>query len=482
MKANLTAILLLLFILFFNHLAHSQGMQYVSLTPPKYTPAPLTKQTNILDSIAQLSEIPKLESPQKVSFWQHDAVRIGLAPTIFFAASAATWDSRKNIREIRNRYIPDFRHSFDDYAQYVPAAAVYGLKVGGIKGRNNLLRTTISHGASLGIMAILVNSIKYTAKVERPDGSARNSFPSGHTAMAFTNATFMHKEYGVVNPIYSVAGYTSATFTAVGRGMNNKHWVSDVLAGAGIGILSTQLGYFIVDKIYKNNGDNMSILSQFEPGDNPSFFAVKLGNATSMTNLTKEFETGSTSQIGFEAGFEGAYFWNKHWGLGGDFSFTSFPISKGDATDIEDIDEFGKVDMVTQSIGTLNFAVGPYYALELSEKWLFMAKAQVGLNYGAKGRISYEFEKIHPELGKSLDILTYKPKGALRATVGTSITYKFNEELGLSLYVDYHYTKPKVELAIIDDDAEWDDGTVERIEMRQRMDYLATGLRLTAFF
>lgn len=484
MNSKLSKFLLIAVVMpFVNCLTYSQTLQYVSVSSTSnYSFPSLGRQATIFDSLPQLGEVAKLEKPQKVSFFQHDAVRIGLAPTIFFIGAAATWNSREDIREIRNRYIPTFHHGFDDYIQYAPAVAVYGMKIGGVKGRNNLVRTVFSHGASLGIMAILVNSIKYTAKVERPDGSSKNSFPSGHTAMAFTNATVMHKEYGMVQPIYSVAGYSAATFTAVGRGMNNRHWVSDVLAGAGIGILSTQLGYFIIDKIYKNNGDNMSVLSRFEPGENPSFLSVKLGYATATTNLVKDFETGAKSQISFEAGLEGAYFFNKHWGLGGDMSFTSFPISKGDATDPESFEEFGKVDMITQSIGTLNFAVGPYYALELSKKWLFMAKAHLGVNFGAKGKISYEFEKVHPELGKDLDILTFKPKGAFRATTGTSITYKFNDEIGLAFYIDYHYTKPKVEWAVIDDVVEWDEGTVERMEIKQRMDYVASGLRLTAFF
>lgn len=80
----------------------------------------------------------------------------------------------------------------------------------------------------------------------------------------------MHKEYGVVHPLYSIVVYSSASFTSVGRSLNNKHWLPDILAGAGIGILSTQLGYFIVDKFYKNNGDNMSILSRMVTGDTPS--------------------------------------------------------------------------------------------------------------------------------------------------------------------------------------------------------------------
>lgn len=128
----------------------------------------------------------------------------------------------------------------------------------------------------MGIMAVLVNGIKYSTNIERPDGSKKNSFPSRHTALAFANATFLDKEYGLLNTGYSIAGYETATMTGVGRGLNNKHWASDVFAGAGIGILSTQLAYFFIDKIYGNKGDNLSILSQLESKENPSFLSLKL--------------------------------------------------------------------------------------------------------------------------------------------------------------------------------------------------------------
>lgn len=91
--------------------------------------------------------------------------------SILFVASAATWGQKEQIRENRNRYLPNFKVPYDDYLQYTPALAVYGLKLAGVKGRNNIGRATLSYATSLAIMAILVNSIKYTAKVERPDGS-----------------------------------------------------------------------------------------------------------------------------------------------------------------------------------------------------------------------------------------------------------------------------------------------------------------------
>ncbi|WP_426480888.1 hypothetical protein [Chryseobacterium sp. R2ACT005] len=103
-----------------------------------------------------------------------------MAPALLFTAAAATWGEKENIREVRNRYLPNFKVKFDDYLQYAPATTVYGLKPAGVKGRNNIGRATLFYGTSLVIMAILVNSIKYTTKVERPDGSKNNSFPSGH--------------------------------------------------------------------------------------------------------------------------------------------------------------------------------------------------------------------------------------------------------------------------------------------------------------
>jgi membrane-associated phospholipid phosphatase len=55
----------------------------------------------------------------------------------------------------------------------------------------------------------------------------------------------MHREYGKQNPWYSVLAYGTATSVGVLRMMNNRHWSTDVLMGAGIGILSTNLVYLL---------------------------------------------------------------------------------------------------------------------------------------------------------------------------------------------------------------------------------------------
>ena len=414
-------------------------------------------------------------------FFQKDLVKISAAPVMLFAASAATWGEREHIREIRNRYIPDFKVGYDDYLQYAPAAAVYGLKIAGVKGRNNIGRATLSYATSAAIMALLVNSIKYTAKVERPDGSARNSFPSGHTANAFNNASFLHKEYGVVNPLYSIGAYSAATFTGIGRNLNNRHWISDVLAGAGIGILSTELGYFFIDKIYKNKGDNLGMLSNFEGNGNPSFLSVKFGSALSTTNFLKESELDDKKEKGFEAGLEGAYFFSKHWGVGADFSFSSFPVSTQNfPLDDENTVSF---DVVTQSLGFLNAGIGPYFAYNVAENWEVMLKTTGGYTSAASGKVMVKSD-LFDTPSNEVEVAEYKPSSTFRWNSGAALTYKLNPELGITAYADYTQTQSKItykfsEIIVNDEELNqvFSDDTV-----KEKINYISLGLKLTAYF
>lgn len=132
----------------------------------------------------------------------------------------------------------------DNYTQYVPAALVYSLNSLGIKSSHNFRDRTILLAGSQLIVAGIVVPAKSLLHVERPDGSNFHSFPSGHTATAFSTAQFMYREYRHSNKLLSLAGYPFAVFTGVYRTLNNKHWVGDVAAGAGIGILSTELAYW----------------------------------------------------------------------------------------------------------------------------------------------------------------------------------------------------------------------------------------------
>lgn len=151
-------------------------------------------------------------------------------------------------REEINEHQP-FRTKLDNYTQYAPALMVYGLNATGIKGRHNWRDRTIIYATSQVISTTFVIPLKHIVKEERPDASNRLSFPSGHTATAFSTAHFMFKEYKDTSFWLSVSGYPFAVFTGVYRVLNDKHWVNDVVAGAGFGILSTELAYWAFPKI-----------------------------------------------------------------------------------------------------------------------------------------------------------------------------------------------------------------------------------------
>lgn len=135
--------------------------------------------------------------------------------------------------------------SIDDYTRYAPALSVYALNAMGIKGKHNFRDRTAILLTSQIIMCGATFGLKKLAGVERPDGSEDNSFPSGHTATAFASAEFMYQEYKDVSVWYGVAGYVVATGTGLLRIYNDRHWLTDVAAGAGIGILSTKVAYWI---------------------------------------------------------------------------------------------------------------------------------------------------------------------------------------------------------------------------------------------
>ena len=135
----------------------------------------------------------------------------------------------------------------DDYMQYLTAATPVTLSLCGLKGRHSIGRMALLEGGSYLIGAGWLNAFKYKTGVLRPDGSACNSFPSGHTFVAFTGAEIIRREYGKEYPWIAVAGYTVAVLVGAMRIYNNRHWAGDVLAGAGLGMLSVTLTYWIFD-------------------------------------------------------------------------------------------------------------------------------------------------------------------------------------------------------------------------------------------
>ena len=172
------------------------------------------------------------------------------------------------IREIdyRTRLSLERNHRFwnthiDDYMQFSPAVAAYTLKLCKVESAHRLADMTILYGVSNLLAGVIVSRTKVMTARERPDDSNNHSFPSGHTETAFVAAEFLHQEYKNQSVWISVGGYTAATFVGIARVYNNKHWVSDVVAGAGTGILSTKLVYWTYScfrkKIAKKNNNSL---------------------------------------------------------------------------------------------------------------------------------------------------------------------------------------------------------------------------------
>lgn len=152
---------------------------------------------------------------------------------------------------IQDRWASDRGTSVDDFLIYTPLVMDAGLSIAGVRSANEYPDKLALYLMSTLINAILVYPVKRIISRERPDFSNHHSLPSGHTSNAFVGAAFFHQEYRKTAPVISGAGYLTATATGYLRIHNNKHWFSDVIAGAGIGILSTKLSYYLYPRIKK---------------------------------------------------------------------------------------------------------------------------------------------------------------------------------------------------------------------------------------
>jgi len=111
---------------------------------------------------------------------------------------------------------------------------------------------TVQLALTLGSTLVSTQVLKSQINAVRPDGSGNDSFPSGHTAIAFASARFIQKRYG--NDFSPIALYGAATLTAVARVQADKHYWRDTVAGAALGYAMAE--YFTVTE----RGHSLSLL------------------------------------------------------------------------------------------------------------------------------------------------------------------------------------------------------------------------------
>lgn len=132
---------------------------------------------------------------------------------------------------------------YDDYIQYLPAAGYLFLDFAGLKSKRPFVDRVIVGATGAIITAAMVRGTKLCVNELRPTGTSTNSFPSGHSATAFLGAELLRQDYG---PWVGACGYLVASGVGVMRILNGRHWLNDVLAGAGIGILSARAAEWLL--------------------------------------------------------------------------------------------------------------------------------------------------------------------------------------------------------------------------------------------
>lgn len=153
-----------------------------------------------------------------------------------------------------------FEHTNSSMKDYAvagsPLVAAWILKAAGVKSRSTTRRMLASNAFSLVLAAGLTEGTKHIVKEDRPDLRDNHSFPSGHTALAYVGATVLSREFGHHSPWITVGAYGAATATSLLRIKHNSHWLNDVYMGAGIGVVSTNVGYWLADRIFGEEGIN----------------------------------------------------------------------------------------------------------------------------------------------------------------------------------------------------------------------------------
>jgi membrane-associated phospholipid phosphatase len=128
---------------------------------------------------------------------------------------------------------------------YVVAPVVGGLLFAGNRSENDHFRSfTYSLAQATVLDQGLNQGMKFAIGRTRPDGSDHQSFPSGHASTSFMIATVVQRYYGW-KP--GILGYGVASFISIARLRDNKHWASDVTAGA-------TLGYIVGSSVFRRTG------------------------------------------------------------------------------------------------------------------------------------------------------------------------------------------------------------------------------------
>lgn len=193
-----------------------------------------TAQVSSSDSVRQRMPVVEYTFKPKSLILPASLIAVGAVGTAIDGMGDFHLFTRKDsVRQIR----------IDDYMEWGMLGWVFVCDLMG-KEKHNWVDQLCLVALAEGMNGLMTHGVKNWINETRPDGMPR-SFPSGHTANAFLGAHVAYKEFKDSSPVLAYSGYALALFVAGSRLYNNRHWVADVVAGAGFGILSVELSYLI---------------------------------------------------------------------------------------------------------------------------------------------------------------------------------------------------------------------------------------------
>ena len=175
-------------------------------------------------------------------------------------------DIKRNLADLRG---DNYLH-FDDYVQYVPVTYFAIGEYIGTPSKHNFNERMLLGCTAAIIMFGTTQGVKHLVGEERPDTRAHTSFPSGHTATAFMGAELVRLSYG--NWV-GLGAYTVAAGIGFLRMYNERHWLNDVIAGAGFGILSANLAHLLLpwEKSWFKHKDSQKVDMSLLPYCGPHY-------------------------------------------------------------------------------------------------------------------------------------------------------------------------------------------------------------------
>ncbi|MEK6154086.1 phosphatase PAP2 family protein [Flavobacteriaceae bacterium 3-367] len=187
------------------------------------------------------AQVDSTRQKSEVTFFKKSALPASLIITGVLLSDSRL--ERRLNQNIQERVGDNFQTNLDDYMRFAPVAQLYIADIAGVKAKNHWFDQTKNMALSILLTDLLTKGLKKNIHKMRPNGFNAESLPSGHTSIAFSTASVLYEEFKDTSPLLAYSGYGFATTTGALRMAKNKHWLSDVLFGAGIGVMVSKLVY-----------------------------------------------------------------------------------------------------------------------------------------------------------------------------------------------------------------------------------------------